>query len=113
MQEQIRRALWQSATIVNDYQYNPAHWRMDSAGRLIYWFAFRDRTHPNGWDVGHVVALADGGVDEISNWQVEQYETRAEKEQVRAWFKGRRGYDPLLSVYGNANKLQLFVGGAR
>jgi hypothetical protein len=32
---------------------------------------------------------------------------------VRSWFKGKRGYDPLLSVYEATPKIQPFVGGAK
>ena len=110
MNQKLRRALWQSAAIVNDYRYNPSLWRQDALGRLIYWFAYGDRSHPNGWDVGYIVSKADGGCDELSNLQVEHFDTSVQKEQMRAWFKNWRQYNPLLSVYGQGQKITPFVG---
>jgi hypothetical protein len=110
MEAKILRALWQSAAILNDYRYHPAHWRKDSLGRIIYWFAYGDKKHPNGWDVGYIVAKADGGCEEISNLQVEHFETTAEKENVRRWFNNWRSYNPDLSVYGTGQRISPFVG---
>jgi hypothetical protein len=111
MNTQVRRVLWQSATIVNDYRYNPNFWRADSVGRLMYWFAFGDETHPNGWNIGHITPRSHGGSDELDNLQAEHHTTTAERQEIHPILaRKKRSFDPLVSVYGVSPRIQPYVG---
>ena len=110
---QLRHSLWQSAKIPNDYRYHPSVWRLDPLGRLIYWFAYGNKSHPNGWDIGHLVSKASGGADEISNLQAEHHSTTAQKQQIQQWFDQQGKYHSLLSVYGVEQPVQPFIGNVR
>lgn len=81
--EDLKALLWIRSACVPDFRYPPALWRLDHAGRLMYWFAHGDRSHQHGWEVGHIQARADGGSDHPSNLQAEHYQTNLLKEDAR------------------------------
>lgn len=58
-------------------------WKLDPYGRLISWAAYGDRSNPHGWEIGHIVARADGGADSLHNLQAEHWHTNVGKEEVR------------------------------
>lgn len=81
MSDLLKIKLWQRATpVLGD---SSDLWRYDHTGRLIYWDAYGNRNHPNGWEAGHIIAKADGGADSWFNLQAEHWQTNLDKEQAR------------------------------
>ena len=58
---------------------NAAKWRKDEYGSLMKYDDYGDRTSEYGWEVDHIISLADGGPDEMSNWQPLQWENKVRK----------------------------------
>jgi len=77
----FKTEVWTRARV--DPRYHPARWRVDPAGRFISWFAYGDRNDTYGWEIGHRIAKADGGSDDISNLQAEHWQTNLAKEEAR------------------------------
>jgi hypothetical protein len=81
MYDRTEQTLWESATPIFGFDRN--YWRQDHRGRVISRWAFGLRSHPNGWEKGHIIAAADGGSDMIWNLQAEHWRTNLEKEEER------------------------------
>ena len=80
---------------------DPQLWRIDPAGRIIYWHAYGDRNNDFGWEIGHITALAEGGFDAFFNIQAEHWITNLEKEAIR---KQR------VQNFGNSFGREAFIG---
>lgn len=76
-----RFSVWNSSRLV--FGLDPQLWRIDPAGRIIFWDAYGDRSHSYGWEIGHITALADGGMDAYFNIQAEHWVTNLNKEYFR------------------------------
>lgn len=72
---------WKQAQPV--FGLDARHWRTDFAGRFIYWPAYEDRSHPYGWELGHILARIEGGSDHLHNIQAEHWTTNLSKEALR------------------------------
>lgn len=89
--------------------------RKDRKGNEIMWARYGDRDSVYGWEVDHVIALANGGSDHISNLQALQWKANVEKSDKPSptpvlFFKG--GLYRRAST-GAMQRSQLHVGGIR
>ena len=63
-QARILEVWWKGAIIPG---YDPDLWRRDDFGRAISFAAYGDRESKFGWEIDHVIPVADGGTDDIDN----------------------------------------------
>lgn len=55
------------------------YWRMDACGASIYWYDYGDTSSLYGWEIDHILAVALGGGDELSNLQALQWQNNRAK----------------------------------
>lgn len=69
--ESLRLGLWQACRAVPSL--DAKRWRYDHAGLLMRWDEFGNGDSKVGWQLGYVVALADGGADHVDNLRAASY----------------------------------------
>lgn len=57
--------VWIKGTVITGW--DPEVWRHDAFGSVIRYSDYGDRNSKYGWEVDHIVAVALGGSDHISN----------------------------------------------
>ncbi|MBN2378221.1 HNH endonuclease [candidate division WOR-3 bacterium] len=81
--------VWEKAQILEGK--NPALWRADDHGVLMYREHYGNHESIFGWEVTHIIPIALGGKDEISNLKPTHCRTRKSKRIV----VGRPFWQPL------------------
>lgn len=71
-----RRIIWNKAKVVPGR--DKRLYRYDKTGRMIHWHKYGKRT-PMGWEVDHIVSLADCGSERICNKQALQWRENRKK----------------------------------
>ncbi len=64
-------AVWDSATVMEGR--DPKEYRKDCHGNPIRFCDYGDCHSPFGWEIDHIVPLARGGSEELSNLQALQW----------------------------------------
>ncbi|MCW1888209.1 MAG: HNH endonuclease [Candidatus Moranbacteria bacterium] len=69
--------VWNKATIVpgND----PNVFRKDRFGAWIQYSAYGNRDHEYGWEIDHIIPVAAGGLDDLSNLQPLHWQVNCKK----------------------------------
>jgi hypothetical protein len=49
--------------------WDPSDWRVDHDGNALFREAYGDSTSAFGWEIGHIVAPSEGGLEVLSNWR--------------------------------------------
>lgn len=60
-----KQLVWNKGIVMQGYK--PDQWRWDDYGKRISFSAYGDRTSDYGWEIDHILPVADGGGDDISN----------------------------------------------
>lgn len=65
--ESIIQCVWDKAIpVINQ---DPAHVRKDACGAWIVYDAYGDRNSEYGWEIDHIISIAKGGTNDLSNLQ--------------------------------------------
>ena len=57
--------IWDNATVIPGR--DPRTWRRDAYGNLVLFAAYGNRDDDFGWEIDHIVPVADGGTDDDVN----------------------------------------------
>lgn len=71
------RRIWNKGRIVPGRE--PSKWREDYYGNLIRFNRYGDRDSVVSWEVDHIVRIADGGKNVLSNLRPLQWEANVER----------------------------------
>lgn len=63
--ETRKLAVWSKGQIIPGY--DASLWRYDAYGHVIAFSEYGNRQSAHGWEIDHIVAVAIGGSDHISN----------------------------------------------
>lgn len=76
-QEKLQH-IWEKGAPIQDY--DSGVWRRDVCGSPMKWDEYGQRTQ-HGWNVDHIVPVARGGGDELSNLRPLQWENNAKRQE--------------------------------
>ena len=77
MDHQTLSAVWAKASAVPGYDMNVS--RKDVCGAWIAWRDYGNRDSQYGWEVDHVLPVAKGGTDKLSNLRPLHWQNNARK----------------------------------
>jgi 5-methylcytosine-specific restriction endonuclease McrA len=64
---------------------DPALYRRDVCGALMYWYAYGDTSRGDGWEVDHKHPVALGGADDLTNLQALNWRNNRGKADNVYW----------------------------
>lgn len=64
-EEQRKRAIWNKGAPIENY--DAAIWRRDAYDNPIRYGDYGNRASEYGWEIDHIIPIADGGTDHIGN----------------------------------------------
>jgi len=73
--------VWMKGRIVPGY--DASLYRQDDCGAWMTWKEYGNRNSVYGWEIDHVLAVANGGSDAFSNLRPLQWENNAQKQDGR------------------------------
>lgn len=80
-----RVQVWQKASLA--FGRDPALYRRDHCGALIYWYDCGNTASARGWEVDHIKPVEAGGSDDLSNLQALQWRNnRGKGDNWPQWF---------------------------
>jgi hypothetical protein len=65
--------------------FNPGVWRYDVYGLPIRYADFGNIESPYGWEVDHILPVAAGGTDDLTNLQPLHWENNRQKGDSYPW----------------------------
>ncbi len=59
--------------------YDPAVWRLDDLGNYIKYNEYSNTDSEYGWEIDHIIRVADGGTDDFYNLRPLQWKANRER----------------------------------
>lgn len=78
MDDAAKLAVWEKGIIAEGFDQNI--WRRDVFGHPIKFDNYGDRDSKYGWEVHHIIFVASGGSDDLSNLIPLQWEENAKNQ---------------------------------
>jgi len=75
--------VWQKGQSIDGH--DPGTWRRDMCGYAIRLSDYGNTNSQYGWEVDHIMPLAKGGTDELSNLQPLQWDHNRRKGDTYPW----------------------------
>ncbi len=72
-----KATVWLNASIIPGKDI--ALWRQDPCGAYMYWHDYGKRSSRWGWEVDHVIPVAKGGTDSVTNLQALHWQNNRHK----------------------------------
>lgn len=72
------QTVWEKGLTVRGW--DAEHYRRDEYGSSITREAYGDERHEEGWRIGHLIPIEDGGADDLSNLRPLQVKNHARVE---------------------------------
>lgn len=79
--DEVVRDVWQKGRIVPENDSNA--WRWDVYGAWMGWQYYGDRNSQYGWEIDHIISLAQGGADELANLRPLQWQNNVGRSAGR------------------------------
>jgi 5-methylcytosine-specific restriction endonuclease McrA len=76
-------AVWSKGRVIPNF--SPAVWRWDKCGRVMKFSEHGNRQSEYGWEIDHILAVANGGSDELSNLQPLNWAMNVNKSDNLFW----------------------------
>lgn len=81
---QVILSVWSKGSVVPGQ--SPAMWRTDLCGALMRYSDYGNIYSQYGWEVDHILPVARGGGDELSNLQPLQWANNRQKGDTFPWY---------------------------
>ena len=72
-------SIWRKARFML-HKHSKSH-RKDAFGNSIHFDRYGDRDSPFGWEVGHIIPIAEGGTNSYSNLRPVHWTIHADREE--------------------------------
>jgi hypothetical protein len=81
--QDIIKAVWEKADAFNPYPISER--RKDKCGKMIKFDEYGNRNSEYGWEIDHILAVANGGDDDLDNLQPLYWQNNVKKGDRRDW----------------------------
>ena len=81
--EEFKKAIWSKGRTIPNYSADV--WRWDKCGSVIKWSNYGDRDSNTGWEIDHVIPIAENGDDKLTNLQPLNWKNNANKGDKLDW----------------------------
>lgn len=81
--EETKRAVWRKGNTIPGFDLDI--WRRDKCGKNIKYEDYGNRGSDYGWEIDHILAVANGGNDEFINLQPLHWSNNASKGDSLKW----------------------------